>query len=179
MTSAANELSLLGRRPSDVRTYHTWIKETQSVYGSVTNFICQERLHWTPLSLPLQLEYGSLFAYNDPIPFNNSEDYKILRNDWPYGLAPGITHLVVWLKTPMPVKEETGDLTGTSRALVQDYVDRVFVHRLSAYVDASERVVWFKNWTRLQSVRGLEHVHVMVRDVPEAIIDGWVDGNGA
>ena len=40
--------------------------------------------------------------------------------------------------------------------------------------EPSERVVWFKNWVGLQSVRGVEHVHVLVRGVSEELLRGWV-----
>jgi hypothetical protein len=37
--------------------------------------------------------------------------------------------------------------------------------------------MWFKNWKSLQSVPGMEHVHVLVRDVPEDIIAEWTGGD--
>ena len=33
--------------------------------------------------------------------------------------------------------------------------------------------MWFKNWTALQSVPGMEHVHVLVREVPDEIVAEW------
>ena len=38
----------------------------------------------------------------------------------------------------------------------------------------NDRVLWFRNWTGLQSVRGLEHVHVLVRDASRELLDLWV-----
>lgn len=38
----------------------------------------------------------------------------------------------------------------------------------------NDRVLWFRNWTGLQSVRGLEHVHVLVRDAPRDLLEMWV-----
>lgn len=66
-------------------------------------------------------------------------------------------------------------MTEESRALVQSYVDQTFVGRLEreGVKDAPARVLWFKNWTGLQSVRSLEHVHVLLRDVPEKLIFEW------
>lgn len=114
--------------------------------------------------------------YSNPIPFADPGDYKILRNDWPYGLAPGITHLVVWLRTPLPTSEG-GYLTAESRALVEDFVQKTFVERLAmsnaGNLDPKSQVLWFKNWGALQSIRALEHVHVLVRDVPEDILREW------
>ena len=52
----------------------------------------------------------------------------------------------------------------------EDFVKRL---ELEGDAEAGERVLWFKNWIALQSVRGLERIHVLVRDVPEAIIEEW------
>ena len=74
---------------------------------------------------------GPVLTFNNPKPFADPEDYKILRNDWPYGLAPGISHLVVWLRTPIPVESDEGYFTDESRALIDGFVQRVFVQRLA------------------------------------------------
>ncbi|PYH49155.1 GIG1 family protein [Aspergillus saccharolyticus JOP 1030-1] len=185
---ARNDLALLKRKPSELRRYLAWSHATKQKYGSITNYICQERLHWSlpdthhdkTVVPPITTDSGPVFPYNNPTPFADPADYKILRNDWPYGLAPGITHLVVWLRTPVAVNEADGDLTPESRALVEGFVLRTFVGRLAAAPEAKkwddsprDHVLWFKNWTALQSVRSLEHVHVLVRDVPEKILVEW------
>ena len=36
-----------------------------------------------------------------------------------------------------------------------------------------ERPRWFKNWVSLQSVRGVDHVHVLVRDAPLELLEKW------
>ena len=182
--SARNDLGALKRKPSDLRRYLAWTAATKAQYGSIMNYICQQRLHW-PLpttSLAAGIESpsgpGRLVAFKNPRPFAEPEDYKILRNDWPYGLEPGISHLVVWLRTPIPVKSDEGHLTDESRALIDDFVHRTFVQRLAEDVsgrfsDPESHVLWFKNWVGLQSVRALEHVHILVRDVPEEILLEW------
>ena len=81
---------------------------------------------------------------------------------------------MVWLKNSIPVKPENGDVTDDSRSLIDRFVHRTFMVRLeNMFPDAKARVQWFKNWTSLQSVRSLEHFHVLVRDVPEPIIVEW------
>ena len=124
------------------------------------------------------------FQCNNIIPFTDPNDYKILLNDWPYGFTPDVTHIVVWSKVRIPEQKPEGYLTPESVALVEGFVQRTFVEPLNAYrseqgvVGASDagnrRVLWFRNWTGLQSVRGLEHVHVLVRDAPKDLLDRWV-----
>ena len=76
-------------------------------------------------------------------------------------------------------------MTPESIALVERFVQGIFVKPLRASranrgVDGEydsgngDCVLWFRNWTGLQSVRGLEHVHVLVRDAPRDLLDLWV-----
>lgn len=153
-----------------------WSSETKAAYGSVPNFVMKERLKWEPLpsSTPLT---GPKFEVKDPVPFANEADYQVLINDWPYGLAPGIKHLIVWLKTRLESEPTKGDMTQKSRQQVGDFIQARFVDRVKALPGEQEKVIWFKNWTALQSIPGMEHVHVLVRDVPDSIIKEWTDGD--
>lgn len=137
-------------------------------YGSITNYVARERLHW-----PLVIDPAT-GCYNQT-PFADPRDFRILRNDWPYGMRPEIVHLVVWIKNYIPVKPHTGEITPESGMMIEKFVKEKFVKRLeeAGFPDAHDRVLWFKNWIALQSVRSLEHVHVLVRDVPDEIIVEW------
>lgn len=67
-------------------------------------------------------------------------------------------------------------MTPESRKLIDAFVEAVFVYRLErdkSQTPAGERVLWFKNWGALQSVSGLEHIHVLVRDVAEGTVQEW------
>lgn len=155
-----NNLSVLKRKPSDLRRYMKWTAETKTAYGSMTNFLLQHRLpkSWGPIP----------FTPASEIPFKDPSDYVVLVNDWPYGLTPGITHFVVWTRTIIPTDPETGDVTPESRRLIVDFVKEHFTDKLGP--GGEERVMWFKNWVALQSVRALEHIHVLVKDVDPAMI---------
>lgn len=111
------------------------------------------------------------FTSESQTPFAAASDYRVLLNDWPYGLEPGITHIVVWSRTLIPTDSETGDMTTESRALVKAFVERYFVDTLGP--EGKDQVTWFKNWVSLQSVRSLEHIHVLVRDVDDDMLERW------
>ncbi|KOS19504.1 Uncharacterized protein ESCO_001271 [Escovopsis weberi] len=159
----SNNLGLLRRKPQDLERYLAWSAETKARYGSVTDFILQNRLpaHWGQPP----------FEPESPVPFDRDSDFHVLVNDWPYGLVPGIAHIVVWSRTPIPVDAGKGDVTPESRALVAAFVRRHFVDPLGP--GGADRVLWFKNWTSLQSVRSLEHIHVLVRDVDDETMQRW------
>ncbi|EWC46962.1 hypothetical protein DRE_03724 [Drechslerella stenobrocha 248] len=146
---AENRLEDLKRRPSDLRRYLDWGQRTREEYGSVLRYILQCRLHWSEDQL----------TPKNTIPFADEEDTRILFNDWPYGMAAGITHIVVWTKAEIPVDPNTGDVTADSRRIIVEYVHKIFVEELGF---PAANVMWFKNWAALQSVRTLEHIHVLV-----------------
>ena len=88
-----------------------------------------------------------------------------------------ILHLLVWLKTPLESEGEKGDLSPVARASVDAFVTERFVRDVDDVMGSgqgSKRVLWFKNWLSLQSVRGVDHVHVLVKDVPNAVVRRWV-----
>lgn len=156
------------------------------------NYVIKHRLRWepSPQSTP---QTGPLFEFEDPIPFADSRDFKIMPNDWPYGLDVGIRHIIVWLKNKLDTEPTRGDLTQASRAQVEEFIQQQFVKPLKHLPQTRERVMWFKNWvcfqktylfvsitdryqTSLQSVPGIDHVHVLVRDIPDHLISSWTDG---
>lgn len=158
--SGANELETLKRKPSDLRRYIAWSQSTKAQYGTITNYLIAHRLPWG--SPP--------FTYLSPIPFHDPSDYKILINDWPYGMTDDVTHIVAWSKTPIATDDEKGDVTDESRRIIEGFVRRTFVERLGG---DEGRVMWFKNWVQLQSVRALEHVHVLVRNASKEDLEFW------
>ncbi|KAI0879607.1 hypothetical protein GGS24DRAFT_438033 [Hypoxylon argillaceum] len=161
-----NNLSILKRKPSDLRRYMAWTAETKASYGSMTNYLLIHRLPKAWGSPP--------FTPASSVPFNDKSDYSILINDWPYGLTPDITHIVVWSRTVIETNPETGDMTMESRQVVSDFVKRSFVDKLGP--DGEAQVLWFKNWVALQSVRALEHIHVMVKGASQKLLEEWTQG---
>jgi hypothetical protein len=49
-------------------------------------------------------------------------------------------------------------MTPKSRTQVQQFVQTTFVDRVRDLPRYGDKVQWFKDWTSLQSVRGLEHL---------------------
>ncbi|KAM3416382.1 hypothetical protein BST61_g7980 [Cercospora zeina] len=173
---ATNTLEQLKRLPSDLRRYLAWSHNIKRSHGSITSYVIHERLHWKPLITTS----APTFSHSSSTPFSDPRDYVVLLNDWPYGLAPGITHLLVWSKTPIATDQERGDVTEASRKVIEEFVERYFVEEMmraegsdESREAAREKVLWFKNWVSLQSVRGVDHVHILVRDAPEAVLEKW------
>lgn len=161
-----NRLDDLNRIPSDLRRYIAWSNATRAEYGSIQKFVLKERLGWEDLKSRNPRPYADPGTYTNP-PASwpragwltaNPEDTKILINDWPYGNAPGILHLVAWTKSSIPTESGNGDLTPEARAIIEEWVHNAFAIPLG-----KENVLWFKNWASIQSVRSVEHIHVLIR----------------
>jgi hypothetical protein len=165
---STNQLDELKRWPSALKAYLAWTAHVKEKYGSVMTYLLQQRLFWKPIDDGS----GALkFEINNSTPFADASDYKILRNDWTYAFEPGIRHIVVWLKQRLPVDGE-GALNDEGRRMVKEFVEREFRMKAEEKEEGS-KIIWFKNTTNLQSVRSLEHFHVLVREVDERILEAW------
>lgn len=166
---STGRLDVLKRWPSALKAYLAWTAHVKEKYGSVTAYLLQQRLFWEPL----EDSTGALrFEARSAVPFADPEDYLILRNDWPYAFEHGIRHIVVWLKQRLPVDAE-GALNEEGRRLVTDFVRREF-RQNAGEVEEGSKILWFKNTTNLQSVRSLEHVHILVREVDDDVLRQWM-----
>lgn len=160
------------RLPTDLRRYLAWSHTIKRKYAGITNFVIQERLFWTPISST----GPPLFHHHNSTPFADPRDYAVLVNDWPYGFTSDIVHLLVWSRARIEVDAERGDVTASSRGRIVEFVQRFFVDALKKEgLGGEDRVLWFKNWVSLQSVRGVDHVHVLVRDVPDHVLQKWTE----
>ncbi|KAK9475260.1 uncharacterized protein V1510DRAFT_359564 [Dipodascopsis tothii] len=163
----ANRLELLGRRPSDLRRYLAWKAKTVAEHGSVAEFIRKERLAW-PATPPEGAAY--LDSRGEwPRSALTAADVRILLNDFAYGVAEGIVHVVVWSRHRIPLEDAPAgqavvDISAAARARIDAYVAETFTRPLGL---RPEQVLWFKNWAQLQSVGALEHFHVLL-DRPAA-----------
>ncbi|KAL1798479.1 hypothetical protein ACET3X_002516 [Alternaria dauci] len=138
----SNRVDKFHRMPSQLRRYRQFTHRLEREYGSIMNFIVNERLKW-----------GSMEPKGKPFEFD--EDIKILYNDWPYGIDADVVHLVVWTKFELEDDPDTGLSTAESQEQIGDYVQKTFAPKV-------KELVWFKNWKSLKSVHAVEHFHVML-----------------
>lgn len=165
-----HRLQFLLRTPSHLKAYLAWCMHVKKSYGGATNYLLKQRLGWQPVS-----ETGALeFRVSGKQPLEDKQDFRVLRNDWPYGMEAGIVHFVVWSKVGLEV-DERGGLTEKGRDRVEGFVKSWFRERVGEREGEEGSVVlWFKNTRDLQSVRSLEHFHVLLRGVEENVLSGLV-----
>ncbi|KAH7329037.1 hypothetical protein B0I35DRAFT_473682 [Stachybotrys elegans] len=156
----SNQLERFQRWPSDLRRYKAYTYNLAKQYGSVAEFILVERLGW---DLPLEPKGA---------PFQHPDDFKVLYNDWPYGIESSIVHLVVWTKFELKEDPSTGDLTDVARREIDHFVTTTFRSRIPG-----AKLIWFKNWAALKSVHAVEHFHVMILDPDHGFIREVTNGD--
>jgi len=157
-----NRIDLFQRSPTALRRYLKFMHDLKKQHGSVMAFVQQHRLHW-----------ASATPSADP-PFSNPADYKILYNDWPYGVDPDIVHLVVWTKFNLEDDPATDDLTSKARQEIEEFVVRTFCGEDGI---ARDQLIWFKNWSSLKSIHALEHFHVMLYKPSSAFVKKITGGD--
>jgi hypothetical protein len=60
--------------------------------------------------------------------------------------------------------------------MIESYVHQTFVRGLGL---SSDDVLWFKNYAALQSVRELEHFHVLLNNVADGKLDSLLGASGS
>ncbi|GMF07495.1 unnamed protein product [Ambrosiozyma monospora] len=132
-----------------------------------TTDLLVNHLHWAPES-SIQLPSGhildKLVHYKDARPFANKDDMIITKNMFPYYFEENMTHLCVWIKSPMPPDPDSpiGDISMHDKHLIENYINETFVKWLGV---PREDILWFKNWTELQSIRPIPHIHVIIKNL--------------
>jgi hypothetical protein len=124
-------------------------------------------LYWKPSS-SVASNAPSIFETKGHESFSERSDYRILLNDWPYGVKSGIKHICVWLKIPLDT-DETGGLTKRGSEIARDFIHKTFDVPLG--VEGQDKVQWFQNPTVFQSVRAISHLHVFVRGVDDGVLN--------
>ncbi|KAJ4990017.1 hypothetical protein SVAN01_04480 [Stagonosporopsis vannaccii] len=166
---SSGQLDELKRWPSQLKAYLAWTAHIKLNFGSATTYLLTQRLFWEPIDDPS----GAIaFQVRNVVPFADPKDFTILRNDWPYGHEEGIRHICVWLKQRLPVDKQ-GALSAEGMKMVEDFVDKEFRSK-AGEEERNSKVLWFKNSTNLQSVRSLEHLHVLVRNVNDDVLQQWL-----
>jgi hypothetical protein len=131
------------RRSSPVS--ERYIKHTTQLlneYASVNDYV---RIHILHYASEFDEKAGKHVAVASP---SSIEDPLLLPNEFPYFLSTDIKHWLVWLD---------GQPTDPEK-IVQEVVDRYFIPK--------ERydILIFVNPQQLQSVNGVFHAHVFVRE---------------
>lgn len=158
-------LEELGRSPEGLKEYHNFKASMQAKGISLTTNIFINTLHWLPVDTDPHLsteEAVKRINYTDPRLFANPNDTCITLNDFPYWIKEPTIHLLVWVRSPMPPdpNSEIGDIDNQTKKLIEEYVQETFVK--GSGIDRDD-IIWWKNYTKIQSIKSIPHVHVLIK----------------
>ncbi len=160
----SGKIADLYRSPECMEKYNKFKKVLKDEGIDMTTRIVVKQLHWLPPSTSLRTPSSEILKEIEPqdsTPFANEHDITIVTNSFPYYLEDGLVHLCAWVKFPMPSdpESELGDISEKMKQLVDLYVNKTFVDHLGLTED---KVLWFKNWATLQSIKTIPHIHVIL-----------------
>lgn len=156
----SNQLELLARSLEMTRRYIAFKQYLRGKNTTILQHILENELKWTDSDL---IE-DSLVAVMQP------QHLKVIYNLFPYHFSHDVLHLCVWSKVRIYADENSpeGDISAETRQVISRYVNDQFTVPLE--LDA-EDVCWFKNWTSLQSVKAISHIHVLLRGVLRQVVN--------
>jgi len=163
---ATNRLELFARSSAQTKQYLEFKHELKELKVSILDHILNEELRWKMEDLR---EEGEIFAHES--------DIKILYNKFPYYFEEDVSHLCVWSKVRIPTdpNSDVGDISEETREQIRKYIENTFIKPLGITWDDVE---WFKNWTSLQSVRSISHIHVLIKGGDKNKIEEMIETGG-
>ncbi|CAN3365533.1 N-acetylglucosamine-induced protein 1 [Diutina catenulata] len=155
---AANDLDLFARSPQETEHYLKFKAHLKSQGTSIQDYLVEHELQWQHIQ-----------PSDHPL-FGDVTDIKVMYNKFPYYFPDDVTHLCVWTKVPIPddPTNPDGDISPATRRLIDTFIRKIF---------KGSDLVWFRNWTALQSVRAISHCHVIVRNIDPALLKSLLAGD--
>ncbi|GAA5815160.1 hypothetical protein MFLAVUS_008666 [Mucor flavus] len=123
---STNQIKSIHRNKQVQTVYNQWMKDTLQKYGTIENYLLSSKLNFKPIT------------------DESRPPVIILPNDFPYSVAEGIYHILLWSQIPL------------SRDYIEDILESNYGHKEYEWV-------YFVNPPEIQSVRKLPHVHVFMR----------------
>ncbi|CUM67800.1 uncharacterized protein PRCAT00005506001 [Priceomyces carsonii] len=166
-----NKLELFARSEEQTEKYAKFKAELKRNHTTIFKHLLIAELNWYDKALNNGIDKSDINLLDDAVIkfqpkskhlFTEASDLKILPNHFPYYFQEGISHLCVWSKLVIENDPDSqkGDISKATRNLICKYVEKTFIEGLG--IDR-ENVVWFRNWGALQSVKGISHIHVLVK----------------
>ncbi|GMM36588.1 Htc1 protein [Saccharomycopsis crataegensis] len=182
-----NKLELFARSPTEAKKYKEFrdsFKSSSSTTSLYKRLVCQQ-LQWAPLSIindPNIADTDIEISSASKTLFYAASDIKILKNDFPYHFEKAVTHLLVWTKVPIPSDPQSkdGDISPATRRVINKYISKTFMssNEGSRMRVESGNIMWFRNWSALQSVKQISHIHVLIHGASDEDIERVVGSSG-
>ncbi|CAK9438522.1 uncharacterized protein LODBEIA_P27460 [Lodderomyces beijingensis] len=177
---SSNQLEIFARSQAQTDDYHDFKQQLKDQNININDYILRHELHWQQSDIRSQRHVVApqqySLSYPDDLIFYNEQDVKILPNKFPYYFDKNIVHLCIWSKLTIPndTTSAVGDVSPLTRRIINKYLAKTFVE----HGVQPAQIVWFRNWTSLQSVRSISHIHVILHDVDPVFIQQLIGTGG-
>lgn len=179
----SNQLGQFARSYSEALRYKQQRANFKKQHvSSYKRLVCLQ-LKWAPEEYfkdPKILDSDIVIALANAKLFADPSDYEMSKNEFPYNFEASVSHLLLWTKVPIlsdPASEH-GDLTAHTRHVIDEFIEK---HVRVPFGIDKENITWFRNWTSLQSIPLLSHVHILIKGLSDqqAFIDKFNSNIGS
>lgn len=176
----ANELESFARSEEQYHSYQQFKHDLSSQGITINDHVLKDELQWKQSDIRHQTSTSSPPEYSTLQPqdliFYNRDDEKIIYNKFPYYFEDSVVHLCIWSKLTIPndVNSPVGDISPLTKRIIERYLQKTFIEKGVSPDD----ILWFRNWSSLQSIRSVSHIHVLLHDVDEHFIQKLIGTSG-
>lgn len=161
----SGELQNLKRSPIETEKYHEHKRILAEKNIEIGDYILN-KLGWTLTELASVNDISEEEKLS--LSFSRKDLYKLSVNDFPYNFEPQVSHLLIWSKINLPLynkNESSTDMNPEMKTKIETFIH----NNLSKYLDLDMKddYCWFINYRNLQSIKGIAHVHLLIRCVDE------------
>ncbi|KAI5954709.1 hypothetical protein KGF57_003732 [Candida theae] len=176
----SNNLEMFARSEDQFRKYSKFKNDLSSNGITINDHVLKEELEWKQSDIRSQTATTPPQEYSTSNPqdliFYNPDDIKIIYNKFPYYFEESVVHLCVWSKLTIPndINSPAGDISPLTKRIIERYLQKTFLEKGISKQD----MVWFRNWSSLQSVRSVSHIHVLLHNVDDGILQKLLKSPG-
>ncbi|CCG22519.1 hypothetical protein CORT_0B08140 [Candida orthopsilosis Co 90-125] len=175
-----NQLESFARSEEQYHSYQKFKHDLSSQGITINDHVLKDELQWKQADIRHQTSTPSPPEYTISQPqdliFYNDNDIKIIFNKFPYYFENSVVHLCIWSKLTIPndVNSSVGDISPLTKRIIERYLQKTFIDKGIP----KENLVWFRNWSSLQSIRSVSHIHVLLRSADEHFIRKIIGTSG-
>ena len=176
----ANQLESFARSEEQYNSYQNFKHDLSTNGITINDHVLKDELQWKPNDIRHQSSTPSPPEYSTSQPqdliFYNPDDIKIIYNKFPYYFEDSVVHLCIWSKLTIPndVNSTVGDISPLTKQIIERYLQKTFIDKGISKQD----LVWFRNWSSLQSIRSVSHIHVLLHNVDNSFITKLIGTSG-
>lgn len=151
------QLELLQRSPECTALYR---KHKDALTGDIALDVCN-KLHWSLQQIVfLNTVKYPLVPDKIAAAFSDAALFKATANEFPYWFEPSVSHLLIWSKISLPIYCAGSErIETTLYNKIQHFLRYNLEQRLGI---PRENYCFFINYSRLQSVKGVSHIHLLL-----------------